>query len=143
MTNADPNGTALVPNTPPATQNGLQVVVYSKPSGCIACTNTKRWLLEREIPFSVENILEPDYLLRAKTFGIASAPMVTVQPAGAPYAESEIVFSEFRPDVLEVQFPPADFPKTRSISPADIEAEAPVPPLRDLELEAVLTEEAA
>ena len=93
---------------PTPTDNGKQVLVYSKPS-CTACTNVKRWLTARSIPFMELDITTDENIALAKIRGIASAPMVVIQPAGAAIEDDSqaIVFSGFRPDVLQGQFPDA------------------------------------
>ncbi|QIK64529.1 hypothetical protein G7068_15900 [Leucobacter viscericola] len=106
------------------------ITVYSKQRGCMACTITKRWLLEREIDFSVENIEAPENRETAAAFAIKSAPMVIAEPSPITAESSEIVFSDFRVDVLESLFPADRYPKTRTISTSDVDELAPTPELQ-------------
>ena len=105
-------GDPLDANDIPATANGKQVRVYSKPDdavpACIACRNTKRWLDDRGIPYLLLNIEDEAHMELAASFGVRQAPMVVIQPAGAPLGESEIAFSGFRVDVLSREFPDAE-----------------------------------
>ena len=102
-----------------------RVTVYAKESGCHACDMTKKWLLERGIEFSVENIYSPEATAIAKRHHILSAPMVTFGDPVSP----DVIFSDFREDVLTSTFPDASFPREHNFSLTEVRKMAPVPSL--------------
>ena len=84
----------------------------------------KRWLTSREIPFQEASILDESHMELARTYGVASAPMVIssqsadsfILPITNPDPQAEIpsdaiVFSGYRPDVLTSLFPDASYPE--------------------------------
>lgn len=116
----------MTPEFPLASPRSLpSVTVYSK-ERCTQCASVKRWLLERDIPFTVERATEPDNLAALMSLGYAQAPVTFVTPAPA-----EVHFSGFRLDLLEQLFPAESFPRRRSLSPAEVGELAPLPPVRD------------
>lgn len=71
--------------------------VYSKPN-CQACNNTKRWLKNRDIPFTEEDITTEGNVAAAKALGYQEAPVVIVSK-GTP--GDEVHWSGFNPIALE------------------------------------------
>lgn len=95
--------------TTPIQGPAKRIAVYSKPN-CSACNSVRRWLIERDIPFEHVSLQLPENLLAAEELGIKAAPMVVVSTVGQH--ESDIVFSGFRLDVLQNEFPADSFPAT-------------------------------
>ena len=56
-----------------------QVTVYSKPD-CMQCNFTKKWLKERNIPYTELNIKEDEEaLLKVKEMGFQSVPVIVTE----------------------------------------------------------------
>lgn len=72
------------------------ITVYSKPTGCFACINTKRWLKTRGIDFVEEDITTEANLEAARSLGYQEAPVVIATVDGV-----ERHWSGFNPNELE------------------------------------------
>ena len=56
-----------------------KVTVYSKPD-CMQCNFTKKWLKERNIPYTELNIKEDEEaLLKVKEMGFQSVPVIVTE----------------------------------------------------------------
>lgn len=56
-----------------------QVTVYSKPD-CMQCNFTKKWLKERNVPYTELNIKEDEEaLLKVKEMGFQSVPVIVTE----------------------------------------------------------------
>lgn len=55
-----------------------QITVYSKPTGCMACVNTKRKLDSLGVDYAVEDLTDPANLATAQELGYKEAPVVVV-----------------------------------------------------------------
>ncbi|MFW3364518.1 glutaredoxin-like protein NrdH [Aerococcus viridans] len=56
-----------------------KVTVYSKPN-CMQCNFTKKWLKERNIPYTELNIKEDEEaLLKVKEMGFQSVPVIVTE----------------------------------------------------------------
>lgn len=77
------------------------ITVYSKPEGvfCGMCESTKKWLKNRSVEFTEKRFGDDDLDLEAAKFlNQMSAPVVLISQ-GTP--KDEVLFSGFRPDLLE------------------------------------------
>lgn len=74
-----------------------EVTVYSKPS-CQQCTATKRWLKQRDIPFTEADATVPGNAEAIKYLGYMQAPVIVYAPDGPG---SEVHWSGFNPTELE------------------------------------------
>lgn len=75
----------------------MVITVYSK-DNCPQCTATKRWLNERDIPFTEADATDEMNLAAIKALGHMSAPVIIVAKDGPG---SEVDWSGFNPIMLK------------------------------------------
>lgn len=77
----------------------MKITVYTKPSGCPACTSTKQWLGEHRLSYHVVDLttLDTGTLDHFRRQGFLSAPVVILELNGRVMAK----WFGYREDLLE------------------------------------------
>lgn len=75
--------------------NRLVVTVYTSGPSCMACTQTKRHLTRRGIPFT-EQPIDDDVLAAASELGFTTAPIVC-----ATIGDTDQSWDGYRPDHID------------------------------------------
>ena len=73
------------------------ITVYSKPSGCIQCTLTKKELDKAGVDYILDDITVPENTEAAKYLGFTAAPLVMVRNEDG----EEVMWAGFQPEMIK------------------------------------------